>query len=466
MNSDDSKRNEVPETQPNGEQTVMPQAAVVPAANRLLAYPPQSSVAAESEKPLTRPSATLSPSDGERDGVRGETEIVFENRHKPAAKAPSKRARIVATIIALLIIGGLALGFVPRWRQSRSTATDTTQLAIPSVSVVSPAAGTNGGGLVLPAEVKPWLEASIYARANGYLKNWVADIGAHVEAGQQLALIETPDLDQQLEQAKAQLVLAQANLHLAEVTDNRWKELLKTASVSEQAAAEKAAARETAAASVEADRANMRRLQELVSFQKVVAPFAGTVTIRAVDVGDLIVAGSGGKQLFHLAQADKLRVYVRVPQTSAFGIAPGQAASLTIPELPDQPFPAKVVTTSASISTTSRTLLVQLEVDNSLHRILPYSYGEVRFEESKANPALTLPSNTLLFRAEGLQVAIVSSNGVVELRKVQVGRDFGQTVEIIGGVTPADRVITNPSDSLVTGIKVIVAGSTTSIASK
>jgi len=431
MNSDELTHNEVPETQLNGEHAVTPQASASPGTNRLLAYPHQSSDPAESQD-------------------------------KAAAKPPAKRTRIAAAIIALVIIGGLALGFLPRWRQSRSTLTDTSQLAIPSVSVVSPVTGTNAGGLVLPAEIKPWLEASIFARANGYLKNWVADIGAHVEAGQLLALIETPDLDQQLEQAKAQLVLAQANLHLAEVTDNRWKELLKTASVSEQAAAEKSAARETAAASVEADRANMRRLQELVSFQKVVAPFAGTVTIRAVDVGDLIVAGSGGQQLFHLAQADKLRVYVRVPQTSAFGIAPGQAASLTIPELPGQPFPAKVVTTSESISTISRTLLAQLEVDNSQHRILPYSYGEVRFEESKANPALTLPSNTLLFRAEGLQVAVVSSNGVVELRKVQVGRDFGQTVEIIGGVTPADRVITNPSDSLVTGIKVIVAGPTSS----
>jgi membrane fusion protein (multidrug efflux system) len=435
MNSDKLKHNEVPETQPTREHAVAHQASASLEANRLLPYPPQSSAPAESKS-------------------------------KPAAKSLSKRARIAAAIIALAIIGGLALGFLPRWRQSRLTRIDTSRLATPSVSVVLPAPGTNGGGLVLPAEVKPWLEASIFARANGYLKNWVADIGAHVEAGQQLALIETPDLDQQLEQAKAQLVLAQANLHLAEVTDKRWKELLKTASVSEQAAAEKAAARETAAASVEADRANMRRLQELVSFQKVVAPFAGTVTIRAVDIGDLIVAGSGGKQLFRLVQADKLRVYVRVPQTSAFGIAPGQAASLTIPELPGQPFPAKVVTTSESISAISRTLLVQLEVDNSQHRILPYSYGEVRFEEGKANPALTLPSNTLLFRAEGLQVAVVSSDGVVELRKVQVGRDFGQTVEIIGGVTPTDRVIANPSDSSVTGIKVIVAEPTSSVASK
>jgi len=439
MNSDESKHNEVPETPQDGKHSVAPESPASTETNRLLPYSTQSSTP-------TGPAA--------------------ESNNNPAAKSPSKRGRIIGAIIALVIVAGLVLGFLPRWRQSRSTATDTSQLAIPSVSVVSPTPGTNRAGMLLPAEVRPWLEASIFARANGYLKSWVADIGAHVETGQLLGTIETPDLDQQLAQAQAELVLAQANLHLAQVTDDRWKELLKTASVSEQAAAEKAAARETAAASVEAMRANMRRLQELVSFQKIVAPFPGTVTIRAVDVGDLIVAGSGGKELFHLAQADKLRVYVRVPQTGALGIAPGQAASLAIPEMPDQPFPAKVVTTSEAISTTSRTLLVQLQVDNSQHRILPYSYGEVRFADGAANSGLTLPSNTLLFRAEGLQVAVVNSNSVVELRKVQVGRDFGQTVEITGGVTPADRVITNPSDSLVSGIKVQIQPTTNTVAEK
>ena len=440
MNSDELKHNEVRETLQNGKPPVAPEPPSSQEVNRLSALPFQSSVANSTPLPTA------------------------ESTDKP--KPSSKRALIVGAAVALLIIGGLLLGWVPRWRQSRSTADDTSQLAIPSVSVVSPAPGTNRDGLVLPAEVRPWLEASIFARANGYLKSWQADIGAHVEAGQQLAVIETPDLDQQLEQAKAQLTLAQANLHLAEVTDNRWKELLKTASVSEQAAAEKAAARETAAASVEADRANMRRLQELVSFQRVTAPFAGTVTIRAVDVGDLIVAGSGGKQLFHLAQADKLRVYVRVPQTASASIAAGQVANLSIPEHADHPFPAKVVTTSESISATSRTLLVQLEVDNSRHQILPYSYGEVRFDEHAGNPALTLPANTLLFRAEGLQVGVVNSNAVVELRKVQIGRDFGQTVEVTGGVTPADRVIANPSDSLVSGIKVQIQPTTNTVAAK
>jgi RND family efflux transporter MFP subunit len=314
--------------------------------------------------------------------------------------------------------------------------------------------GKPADGLVLAAEIRPWLEASIYARANGYLKNWVADIGAHVAAGQLLAQIETPDLDQQLSQARAEFDLAQANLHLATSTDNRWQELLKTASVSEQEAVEKAAGRETAAASVEAARANVRRLEELVSFQRVVAPFAGTITIRAVDVGDLIVAGSGGSQLFHIAQTGKLRVYVRVPEPAAVDIAPGQEATLTIP--PGRQFPAKVVTTSEAISPISRTLLTELEVDNSKNQILPYSYGEVRFKENGSDRPLTLPSNALLFRAEGLQVGVVRADDTVELRNVQVGRDFGQTIQIRGGVSPTDRVIADPSDSLLSGTKVRV----------
>ena len=381
-------------------------------------------------------------------------------------RTPSKPQRIAIIIGALVLIGGLLLGFVPRWRQAKAAVADTSELAILTVSVVSPTNEIAGTPLKLPAEIRPWTEASIFARANGYLKNWLVDIGAHVQAGQMLAEVETPDLDQQLEQAKAQLVLAQAQLRLAQITDQRWQELLKTASVSEQAAAEKTAARETAAASVEADRANMRRLQELVSFQRVIAPFAGTITLRSTDIGDLIVAGSGGKELFHIAQADKLRVYVRVPEPYARGVVPGQTATLTAPANPGQSFEAKVTTTAKAISTTSRTLLTELEVDNSQNEILPYSYGELLFNNTDSNPVLTLPSNTLLFRAPGLQVAVVGSDDTIELRPIQVGRDFGQTVEITSGVTPADRVITNPSDSLVTGIKVRIQNSANLAAAK
>jgi RND family efflux transporter MFP subunit len=378
----------------------------------------------------------------------------------------AKRLRMAGAIIALIVIGALALGFLPRWHQRQTAMADMNQLAIPTVSVVSPTLGKSESGLVLPAEIKPWREASIYARANGYLKDWVADIGAHVTNGQLLAEIETPDLDQQLEQAKAQLQLSQANLHLAETTDARWKELLKTASVTEQEAAEKAAGRETAAASVAADHANVRRLEELVAFQRVTAPFDGTITIRSVDNGDLIVAGSGGQELFHIAQTDKLRVYVRVPEPNASGIAPGQTATLTTPASPGRSFTAKVTTTSEAISTISRTLLTELEVDNSQHQILPNSYGEVSLKENNTAPSLALPSNTLLFRAQGLQVGVVHADGTLEMRPVHVGRDFGQTIEIRSGVTSADRVITNPTDSLVDGAKVRIQAVPETVAAK
>jgi RND family efflux transporter MFP subunit len=362
--------------------------------------------------------------------------------------------RCAAIIIPLLVIGGLLLGFFPRWHERRTAISDMNQLAIPTVSVVSLAPLKGEDGLILPAEIRPWREASIYARANGYLKDWVADIGAHMQTGQLLAEIETPDLDQQLDQAQAQLVLAQANLHLAVTTDVRWQTLLKTASVSEQDAAEKAAARETAAASVEAERANVRRLQQLVAFQRVTAPFTGTVTRRQVDIGDLIVAGSGGQELFHMAQTGKLRVYIHVPEPYAFDVTPGQTATLTTPESPGLVFDAKVITTSESIATSSRTLLTELEVDNSKNQILPYSYGEISFKAHDTHPPMTLPSNVLIFRSLGLQVGVVRPDGTVELRSVKVGRDFGQTIEIVGGLTAADRVIANPTDSLVDGVKV------------
>jgi membrane fusion protein (multidrug efflux system) len=372
----------------------------------------------------------------------------------PGPAPPSRRMRIAAVVIPLLVIGGLLLGFFPRLRERRMAAADMTQLAIPTVAVVSLVPLKPGDGLILPAEIRPWREASIYARANGYLKDWKSDIGAHVQAGQLLAEIETPDLDQQLDQARAQVVLAQANLHLAETTDIRWQTLLKTVSVSQQEADEKSAARETAAASVEAERANMRRLQQLVFFERVIAPFDGTVTAREVDIGDLIVAGSGGRELFHMAQTGKLRVYVHVPEPYALDVAPGQRASLTTPESPGQVFDATVITTSESIATSSRTLVTELEVDNSKNQILPYSFGELRIKPNNADPPLTLPSDALIFRSLGLQVGVVGPDGTVQLRSVKVGRDFGQNIEIVSGVTPADRVIANPTDSLVDGVKV------------
>jgi RND family efflux transporter MFP subunit len=370
--------------------------------------------------------------------------------------ASSVRLSRIATIVGVLIVLGFLAGFIPRWHQRNLLRAETVDLATPSVAVVSAKPSHTAAGLVLPAEVRPWLEAPIYSRGNGYLKRWLVDIGAHVEAGQLLAEVDTPELDQQLEQARAQLAESEAALALAKTTAERWADLLKTASVSEQEDAEKQADYKLKSATVEAGRANVHRLEQLQSFERIMAPFAGTITARNTDVGDLITAGSG-KELFHLAQTGTLRVYVRVPQSAARGIVTGQSAELLVPEIPGQKFPATVTSTSEAMSTDSRTLLTELQVDNSKGEVLPGSYGQVRFLDSIASTVLTLPSNTLLFRAEGLQVGVVGADSKVDLRSVSIGRDFGETVEVLAGVNSSDRVVINPADSLVSGTTVHIA---------
>jgi RND family efflux transporter MFP subunit len=358
----------------------------------------------------------------------------------------ARRWCLIVTVVLLIVLGGFVLDFLPRWHERRAASADMNQLAVPTVSVVSLAPLIPVDGLILPAEVHPWREASISGRADGYVKDWMADMGTRVQDGQLLAEIETPGLDQQLEEAKAQVALAQAKLHLAET-------LLKTRSMSVPATAETVTARETATAGVEAERADLRRLQEQVSTHLVVAPFAGTVTKRNVETGELISAAKG-QEMFHIAQTRKIRVYVRVPKPYAFSIAPGQAATLTILESPGRLFPARVTTISGASA--SRTLLAELEVDNSQHQILPYSYGQITFKRNNLDPPLTLPTNALLLRENGLQVVVVRTDNTVELRSVEIGRNFGETIEILGGVTPSDRVIPNPSDSLTNGARVLV----------
>lgn len=373
-----------------------------------------------------------------------------------AAARAGVKLRHAALVAAVLVIVGAVVGLVPRWRHRVALAAETQALAKPTVTVVLAAPGDAAAGLSLPAEVKPYLDAPIYARASGYLKRWLTDIGARVKEGELLAEVDSPELNQELAQAKAQVAQAQAALGLAKTTAARWAELLKTASVSEQEAAEKQADLELKQANLEAAHANMRRLQDLQSFESIRAPFDGTITARGTDVGQLIVAGSA-KELFRLAQTGTLRIYVRVPETAARSVRPGQTAELTMREIPGRTFPAKVVRTSGAMSADSRTLLTELEVDNSRGEILAGSYAQVRFTDAGPEPALTLPSNTLLFRAEGPQVGIVNGDGKVELRQVALGRDFGPTVEILSGVTQTDRVILNPSDSLVSGTIVEVA---------
>ena len=374
-----------------------------------------------------------------------------------AAASSSAKLRWAAVVVALLILVGALAGLVPRWHQRAQLRAETRDLAKQTVAVVTPSPGKPASGLILPAEVRPFLDAPIYARSSGYLKRWLVDIGSQVKEGDLLAEIDAPELRQELARANAEVLQADAALGLAKTTAERWAELLKTSSVSEQEAAEKRADLELKQANLQAARATVRRLEELQSFSKVKAPFSGTITARAIDVGQLIVAGSS-KELFHLEQTDTLRVYARVPQMGARGVNAGQSAELTVPELLGRVFPAKVVRTSGSMSADSRTLLVELQVDNSGHEILAGSYAQVRFTEAKMDAPLTLPSNTLLFRPEGPQVGIVGQDGKVELRSLTLGRDFGATIEIIGGVQLTDRVVLNPPDSLVGGASVRVVG--------
>jgi RND family efflux transporter MFP subunit len=356
-----------------------------------------------------------------------------------------------AIVVCVLFVVCLAGGLLPRWRHARELREDTAELAVPTVNVVTPVPGKRLAGLTLPAEVRPFIEAPIYARANGYLTKWSADIGAKVEAGALLAEIDTPDLDQELAVAQAQLAQSEANLALAKVTAERWAELLKTSSVSEQENAEKAADFKLKEANVDAAKATVERYHDLKAFTRVLAPFAGTITARDIDMGDLITSG---KELFRLADIRTLRVYVRVPQSAMLDIAVGGDADITIPELPGRKIAAKVVRTAGALDANSRTLLTELDVTNTDNALTAGAYAQVTFHDFNQAPALTLPSNTLLFRSEGPQVGVVDADGLVELRDVKLGRDLGSDVEILSGVSAGERVILNPSDSLVSGAKV------------
>ena len=370
-----------------------------------------------------------------------------------AAQNAGTKLRHAAIIAAVLVVVAAVAGLIPRWQHRTDLREQTRDLALQSVSVVTPVPGRAAASLVVPAEAKPFLEAPIYARTSGYLKRYLVDIGAQVKAGDLLAEIDTPELNQELAQARAQVAQAEAAWALAKTTAARWADLLKMRSVSEQETAEKQADEKLKSATVEAARANVHRLEDLQSFERVTAPFAGTITDRSTDIGQLIASGSG-KELFRLAQTATLRVYARVPQAAARGIVVGQMAELTVPELPGRIFPAKVVRTSGAMSTESRTMLTELEVDNSKGEILAGTYAQTRFPDTKVEAPMTLPSNTLLFRSEGPQVGILAPDGTVQLRNVALGRDFGPTVEVLSGITPSDRVVLNPSDSLASGTKV------------
>ena len=366
----------------------------------------------------------------------------------------------------ILIVGGavfliaLVAGFIPQLRERQTATADTKELAIPTVAVVSPISNTSGSGLNLPAEVKPWQEASIFARVNGYLKSWLVDIGAHVEKDQLLAEIDTPDLDQQLAQARSQATLAQRSLEQAKSTNQKWQELWHQGVVSELDSENMATSQATNQANTEAFAANLRFLEQEVAFKRVTAPFAGIITIRNVNVGDLITANNTSFEMFHIQQTNPLRVYFRLPQSDTPKITVGQTFDVQVGAQSAKTYPGKVSSTSGAVSPDSRTMLVQLQVDNSTNEILPGSYATVRVPASVLGKMLLLPDNTLIFRGKDQQVGVVDAKGIVQLRDVKVGRDFGVQSEILSGVTESDKVIVNPSDSLTTGTSVRLAATT------
>src|SRR6266496_3732077 len=364
---------------------------------------------------------------------------------------------LFAGVGAAVLLGSLVVGFVPRLSQRKQAASDTNQLAIPSVSVVSPSTGAPPDGLMLPAEVRPWQEASIFSRVNGYLKSWLVDIGAHVDQDQLLAEIDTPDLDHQLEQAHSQATLAVGSSQLAKITNDKWQKLWHEGVVSELDAQNTATNQATTKANADAFAANLRVLEQQVAFKRVTAPFAGIITARNLNVGDLIVANNTGMEMFHIQQTNPLRIYFRVPQANATNIHVDQTIDVVFPDQAGKTVPAKVATTSESITPNSRTLLVELHLDNPNNEIQPGSYAQARLTSGSLGQIVTLPNNTLLFRAQGLQVGVVKPDNSVELHDIKVGRDFGTTIEIVQGVTPSDKVILNPADSLVTGAVVRVA---------
>jgi RND family efflux transporter MFP subunit len=360
--------------------------------------------------------------------------------------------RILEIVIALVIVG-LAVGLVPRWLARQKLAAETRADTTPTVETILPTAAKADLGTPLPADVQPFIEAAIHARASGYLKNWYVDIGDHVTNNQTLAEIDTPELDEQLAQAKANLDEAVAARDLAKITADRWTELLKTASVSDQETAEKKSDSVLKQATVEAARANLQRLEDMKSFDRVTAPFDGVVTVRNTDIGQLIAAGSGA-ELYRLAQVNPLRVYVRVPQVLIHAITPGQKAALMLQDLPGRQFEATVTRTAGAVDASSRTLQVELQVPNPKGELLAGTYAQVRFNESVAPTVLTLSDNTLIFRAQGMQVAVVGPDNKVRLQSIKLGRDFGNIVEVLAGLSADDHVVVNPPDGIADGMAV------------
>ena len=369
-----------------------------------------------------------------------------------------KKIRRYALIALIVAIGLGVWGEVSRVLARAELAKENAEEAIPTVATITAEPSSTGEELVLPGAVQAFIEAPIYARTNGYLKSWNTDIGTPVTKGQLLAQIETPEVDQQLTQALADLATARANESLSNSTNVRWQGLLATQSVSKQDADEKSGDAQAKKAAADSAAANVARLHDLESFKRVLAPFTGVITARNTDIGALINAGqSAGTELFRIADTTRLRIYVRVPEAFAAATKPGLEAELRFAEHPNRTFSAKTVRTSNALDPALRTLQVELQLDNARGDIFPGAYAEVHFKLPASAATLRLPANTVLFRSAGLQVATLDGQQRVKLKSIVQGRDFGSSIEVLSGLAPHETVVVNPPDSITDGALVRIA---------
>ncbi len=377
-------------------------------------------------------------------------------RHAPRGPM-MRRARIAVLIILILLALGAIRTVVARIIDGHELDRRTTVQAIQYVSVIAPDQSNGGTAVELPGTLQGLVESPIYARSNGYLVSWSKDIGAHVEKGELLATISSPEVDQELSQAVASRQQQVSSLALAKSSAERWQALRQKDAVSQQELDERQSAYTQAQANLAAADANVKRLQELEGFTRILAPFAGIITRRNVDVGDLIDSGSGGtaRPLFTLAKVDPLRLYIYVPQTDSAVIHPGVTVTVTQSEMPGQEFQGVIARTAGAIDTATRTLQVEVQLPNHDGKLLPGAYVEVKVPTSSRS-ALIVPVNTLLFRKEGVRIAIVDSNNVARLKPVSIGKDYGEKVEIVNGLEASDRVILNPADALMDGQAVTI----------
>ena len=393
-------------------------------------------------------------------------EITQSNRYPDSGldKGPGTAKPARRTLLAAMVVGGIAAtllvsGIYSRVKAREKLLSTTQEMAIPSVSVVKPKPGSPADEIILPGSMQPFISSPIYARTDGYLAKWYFDIGAHVKAGQLLATIQAPEIDEQLSQARSTLATAQANLQLAEITNERYQAMFQKHAVSQQDADNAAGTYAANKAIVDADMASVRHYEALVSFEKVYAPFDGVITARNTDIGDLINAGSSSgpkTDLFHIAQTGTLRVYVNVPEEYSRSIRAGKTiANIVLAEFPGKKFPGKVVRTSEAINGTTRTLLTEIDLANPDNTLLTGSYAEVHLGVPSETSTFLIPVNTLIFRSEHLQVGVVK-NGKVVLTEMTAGHDFGAEIEVVAGLKSDDLVVVNPPDSLVSGQEVSV----------